>query len=74
MQSARKSAEITIIRYKNGVVNYLDVIDAERTRLDNERTVVRIDLQRMISTVLLIKAIGGGWTEAPTPNQLTTQQ
>ena len=74
MQSARKSAEITIIRYKNGVVNYLDVIDAERTRLDNELTVVRIDLQRMISTVLLIKAIGGGWTEAPTPSQLTTQQ
>jgi multidrug efflux system outer membrane protein len=60
VQSARKSAEITIIRYKNGVVNYLDVIDAERTRLDNELTVVRIDLQRMISTVLLIKAIGGG--------------
>ncbi|NJK90601.1 MAG: efflux transporter outer membrane subunit [Blastochloris sp.] len=68
--SARKSADISIARYRNGVVDYLDVIDAERTRLDNELAVVRVDRERMISTILLIKAIGGGWSGPATPNSV----
>jgi multidrug efflux system outer membrane protein len=63
--AARKAAEISTSRYKNGVVNYLDVIDAERTRLDNELQDVRIKGQQMTTTVLLIKAIGGGWNVVP---------
>lgn len=63
--SARKSAELAITRYKNGVTDYLDVIDAERTRLENEQSVIRVDVERMASTILLVKAIGGGWVATP---------
>lgn len=65
LQSARKSADLSIARYKNGVVDYLNVIDAERTRLANELSKVQIDTQRVITTIKLIKAIGGGWMEMP---------
>lgn len=65
--SARKSNELAISRYTNGVVDYLDVIDAERSRLDNELAYLRVKTQQMLSTVLLVKAIGGGWNPAPPP-------
>lgn len=62
LESARKSAYISITRYENGVVSYLDVIDSERSRLENELAYVRIQGEQMNTTVLLVKAIGGGWT------------
>jgi len=62
--SARKSAELSIARYKNGVVDYLNVIDAERSRLDNELQLARVNTERMVQTIRLVKAIGGGWMEA----------
>jgi outer membrane protein, multidrug efflux system len=68
LESARSSASISTTRFRNGVVNYLDVIDAERTRLQTELQAVRIDGERMTSSVLLIKAIGGGWNAVPSPN------
>jgi outer membrane protein TolC len=43
-------------------VDYLDVIDAERSRLQSELLVLRVDTQRMLNSVLLVKAIGGGWS------------
>lgn len=68
VDAARKSASLSITRYRNGVVNYLDVIDAERSRLQTELQAVRIDGERMTTSVLLVKAIGGGWKAAPQPN------
>jgi len=65
--SAKKSAELSLSRYTNGVVDYLDVIDAERSRLDTELAAHRVDTQRMITTVTLVKAIGGGWN-VPLPS------
>lgn len=63
--AARKAADISTARYQNGVVNYLDVIDAERTRLNTELEDIRIKSQQMTTTVLLIKAMGGGWDVLP---------
>jgi outer membrane protein, multidrug efflux system len=69
--SARKSAELAITRFRNGVTDYLDVIDAERTRLDNELSVIRVDTERVASTILLVKAMGGGWVATPEPKDGT---
>ena len=46
-------------------MNFLEVVDAERQRLDAERRVAQIRGQRMAATILLIKALGGGWGEVP---------
>jgi multidrug efflux system outer membrane protein len=42
-------------------VSFLDVVDAERERLFAERQAAQIRGQRMAATILLIKALGGGW-------------
>ncbi len=59
--SAGRVAELAGARYDAGVVTYLDVVDAERARLEEERAQVRIAGQRYAATVRLIKALGGGW-------------
>jgi multidrug efflux system outer membrane protein len=42
----------------------LEVIDAQRTRLQTERARLQTLNQQMTTSVLLIKALGGGWTGA----------
>ena len=59
--SAQKSAQISTVRYKAGLVTYLDVVDTERTTLANQRLIAQLDGQRMVNSVALIKALGGGW-------------
>ena len=53
--------KIARVQYKQGLVNYLIVIDAERTLLANQLTLSQdINLQ-MSASIHLIKALGGGW-------------
>ncbi|MGE0269505.1 MAG: efflux RND transporter permease subunit [Candidatus Omnitrophota bacterium] len=61
LKSSRQTAELSISRYKEGLVTFLEVIDAERSRLDAELQATQIVAQRLISAVQLIKAIGGSW-------------
>jgi outer membrane protein TolC len=42
-------------------VTYLDVITAEEQTLSNEREETQLLGQRMTTSVLLVKALGGGW-------------
>lgn len=62
VESARRAAELAGRRHQEGLVSYLEVIDAERSRLAAERIAVRIHSQRLICAVGLIKALGGGWS------------
>lgn len=59
--SSRQTAELSIFRYKEGLVTFLEVIDAERSRLDAELNASRIANSKLLSTVQLIKAMGGTW-------------
>jgi NodT family efflux transporter outer membrane factor (OMF) lipoprotein len=61
VKSARESVQITTNQYKAGIVNYLNVVNVETIALDNERTALTIQSNRLIAAVLLIKALGGGW-------------
>jgi outer membrane protein TolC len=45
-----------------GTVSYLDVVVAQTTALANEPTAVDIRGRRMVAAVLLVKALGDGWT------------
>jgi NodT family efflux transporter outer membrane factor (OMF) lipoprotein len=56
-------------RYKFGVDSYLNVINAQSTLLGNQRTAVAIRLAQMTSSVLLIKALGGGWDASHLPTR-----
>jgi multidrug efflux system outer membrane protein len=64
---AREYLRLSEVQYRGGLATYLQVIDAERTLLTNELTAAQILEQRMISTVLLIKSLGGGWDVDASP-------
>jgi NodT family efflux transporter outer membrane factor (OMF) lipoprotein len=62
--AAEHSLALSNNRYKGGVTTYLEVITAQTTALADERTAVQISGRRMVDSVLLIKALGGGWDAA----------
>ncbi len=59
--SDRETLGLVTQQYKSGLTSYLQVITTERTLLTDEISDKQIQFNRMISTVLLIKAVGGGW-------------
>jgi multidrug efflux system outer membrane protein len=70
--SARDTASLANERYQKGLSNYLDVVDAQRIALQAERQQAQLAGQRAISTILLAKALGGGW-DPSAPSQLASK-
>ena len=69
-QAARASAtaaKLAEIRYKGGMVDFLSVLDAERTQLQAEDALARSRTETAISLIAVYKALGGGWESAPLP-------
>jgi NodT family efflux transporter outer membrane factor (OMF) lipoprotein len=67
VDSAKNNLRLFTDRYVGGRDNYLQVITAQTAYLDNERNQVEIRRRRMDATVLLVKALGGGWSAAALP-------
>lgn len=63
--AAKDAASLSIKRYIQGLVTFLEVVDTERSRLEAETARVQFHTQRLVSTVLLVKALGGGWESQP---------
>ncbi|HEY3129601.1 MAG TPA: efflux transporter outer membrane subunit [Acidobacteriota bacterium] len=72
--AAEHSLSLATNRYRGGITTYLEVITAQSVALANQRTAVDLLTRRMAASVLLIKALGGGWStsELPSPKDLTT--
>jgi NodT family efflux transporter outer membrane factor (OMF) lipoprotein len=68
VKSAERSLALSTNRYKGGLVTYLEVVTAQSVALSNERAAVDILTRRMNSSVLLIKALGGGWDVSKLPS------
>ena len=65
--SAEESLQLFTNRYEGGVDNYLQVITAQTVALSNERNQIDITRRRMDASVLLVKAVGGGWDVTQLP-------
>ncbi len=61
--SAEKAASLARERYTGGLSSYLEVIDAERTALDERRELTRSRASRQFAAVQLVQALGGGWAK-----------
>ncbi len=61
--NARRAASLATERYRSGLVSYLEVVDANRETLGEERLRAQLTGLRLNSAVQLIKALGGGWAE-----------
>ena len=62
VKAARQSLELTNNQYKAGIVSYLNVVTAQTTLLNNERTALTLLGRRLTAAAQLVKALGGGWT------------
>ncbi|AQH00934.1 RND transporter [Burkholderia sp. KK1] len=77
VKASVRAAQLSRTQYTEGAVNYLDVIDAERTVLQTQRSSVQLQGAQAISTVNLIRALGGGWGDAmpkPVPEPSLAQK
>ena len=61
VEDSQRFLDIANDRYVGGLVTYLDVITAEQTLLNNQRLATQILGQRLVTSVFLVKALGGGW-------------
>jgi NodT family efflux transporter outer membrane factor (OMF) lipoprotein len=61
IESNRRVMEIAKGRYEGGVSNYQDMIIAQQAQLNSERLAAQLLGQRQLSSVFLIKALGGDW-------------
>jgi multidrug efflux system outer membrane protein len=61
VDAARRTLDISSSRYDGGLVSYLDVVTAQQNLLNNEQQLAVIEGQRLVTSVLLVKALGGGW-------------
>jgi len=65
--AAERSLALATNRYKGGVTSYLEVTAAQSAALADERTAVDLRTRRMVASVLLVKALGGGWDRSQLP-------
>ncbi len=60
-ETARLVLELATLRYEGGATTYLDVITAQQSLLAAERLAAQLSGQRLLTSIFLIKALGGDW-------------
>jgi len=66
--AAQQSLDIATIQYRGGLASYLQVITAQTSLLQNQRETVDLLTRRLVASVSLIQALGGGWDVSQLPS------
>jgi len=61
VNSSQRYLRLADVRYQSGIDIYLNVIIAQTALLNNQRTALNLQMQQLMASVQLIKALGGGW-------------
>ena len=69
VKAAEQALTISTAQYKAGTNDYLQVITSQTAALQAEKSAVDILTRRMVASVLLIEALGGGWDNSKLPNE-----
>jgi NodT family efflux transporter outer membrane factor (OMF) lipoprotein len=69
VRSAKRSVDVTTAQYKGGTVNYLSVIQVQTIALADEKSAVDLKTRRMVASVALVQALGGGWDNTRLPTK-----
>ncbi len=65
--AAQHSFNLSNQRYKGGVTSYLEVLTAETTLIQNQRTAIDLRTRQFVSSVGLIRSLGGSWDTTQLP-------
>ena len=65
VDASRGYLRVAQVQYRNGLVDYLVVVDAERTLLGNQLALAQAENLQVAASIRLIKALGGGWQSVP---------
>jgi multidrug efflux system outer membrane protein len=63
----RRALDLAEVRYRSGVSNYLEVLDAQRSLFDAQLAESQAELQQLTAAVRLYKALGGSWPATGAP-------
>ena len=74
VQAAQQAVEITLNEYQAGTVAYTTVITAQVTLLADQETALQVQENRLIASVALVQALGGGWDASQLPSQHELQK
>jgi multidrug efflux system outer membrane protein len=61
VKDLQESVNVSLMRYRGGTSNYLDVLDSQRSLFSAELTLAQARNNEYQSLVQLYKALGGGW-------------
>ena len=65
VEAARRATTRSDTRYRNGLVSQLELLDARRSELRNRRQALQVRSAQFQATVVLVRALGGGWDAVP---------
>nr|GFD52156.1 outer membrane protein OprM precursor [Tanacetum cinerariifolium] len=68
------SENLSLARYKQGAVGYLDVVVAQTASLQAQRSVIDLQTQQLAASVGLVKALGGGWNSTDLAVEATSKK
>ena len=71
-EAARNATTLARSQYQAGIIDFSNLLDAERSLLTTETSRAAAHADRAVATVQLYKALGGGWENAPAPRSLTS--
>jgi NodT family efflux transporter outer membrane factor (OMF) lipoprotein len=66
--AAQATTRLSLIRYREGATNYLDVVTAQTAELQAEQTLLALQTRRQQASVNLVRALGGGWDRSALPS------
>ena len=72
-EASATAARLARTRYEGGYVDFLEVLDAERTQLEAEDRLAQSRTETATSLIAVYKAMGGGWEQAPLPRYTRAQ-
>ncbi|HEX3875874.1 MAG TPA: efflux transporter outer membrane subunit [Bryobacteraceae bacterium] len=67
--AADRALTVSTAQYKAGTTDFLTVITAQATLVTAQRTAVELLTRRLVSSVSLVQALGGGWDASQMPTQ-----
>lgn len=71
--AAERTLNLSLSLYRDGAINYLDVVVAQTAALQAEQTAIILATRQQQASVLLIRALGGGWSRPELPSEEAAQ-